>query len=354
MKKKPEPPDHVLVEKHREVADSAALPGISAKSATWLECDLCGQRWLVGQQQADRCPGAKIYRWNPWPEGMVTKKQLAAKGLRPGPVAGVIPYSKSADGDGWLRVYRESEATPRPPRSEKQQAAAVRMREAAEAALYCPNCGEYLGRYGSCERCRAESRAEYDRHEAAKDAYDLICGGNFVVWDSETTDLDGRFVEIAVVDNFGKVLFNSRIRPGCLITPGAYNVHHIKDEELPSAPAFYEVYQDLRKVLHRKYWVIYNASFDMGILDRETWNSEYRHYFEHYPIKPSDYTCAMHLYAAWYGEWHGYYKSYTWQPLDFAARRAAIDLPTHSALGDALRTLEVLYELADWYRSEFL
>jgi hypothetical protein len=353
MKKKPELPDHVLVEKLAESVDSAKLPGMNQNVRISWACGVCGLTWH-NEKPTDKCPGAKIYRWDAWPAGMLTKKQLSMKGLRAGPLAGVIPYEKSADGDGYLRVYRESEATPRPPRSEKQIVAAEKMRSAAEAALFCSNCGEYLGRYVSCERCRAEARAEYDRHEAAKEAYDLICDGNFVVWDSETTDLSGRFVEIAAVDNYGKVLFNSRIRPGCLNAPGAYNVHRIKDEELVAAPAFVEVYQDLRKALHRKYWVIYNASFDMGILDRETWNSEYRRYFEHYPIKPRDYTCAMHLYAAWYGEWHGYYKSYRWQTLDFAARHVDIDLPAHSALGDCIRTLEVLYELADWYRSESL
>jgi DNA polymerase III epsilon subunit-like protein len=350
---KPQLVDHVLVEKQVESTDSTKLPGMNQKVKVSWSCEVCGITWN-GEKPTDKCPGAKIYRWDRWPEGMLTKKQLSMKGLRPGPLAGVIPYEKSADGDGYLRIYRESEATPRPPRSVKQKAALERMHAAAEAARHCSECGGYLERYGTCERCDSRAQREQDRRDAAQEAYELICDGNFVVWDSETTDLNGRFIEIAAVDSYGKTLFNSRIRPDRLITPGAYEVHGIKDEELVSAPTFFEVYRDLRAALHRRHWVIYNASFDESILNRETWDSEYRTYFQHYPIAAARTTCAMYMYAAWYGERHSYYGSYQWQKLDFAARHVDIDLPAHSALGDALRTLEVLYEMADWYRSEYL
>jgi hypothetical protein len=64
----------------------------------------------------------------------------------------------------------------------------------------------------------------------------------------------------------------------------------------------------------------------------------------------------MHMFATWYGEWHSYYRSYRWQTLDTAATTfdVQVDLPAHSALGDCLRTLDVMYGLADWYRKEIL
>ena len=84
-------------------------------------CEVCGKGWV--EKPTSKCPGAPVYAWDPWPEGLFTRKQLAAKKLNPGPLAGVIPYDKSADGNGWLRLYRESEATPKPALSPKHQAA---------------------------------------------------------------------------------------------------------------------------------------------------------------------------------------------------------------------------------------
>ena len=81
------------------------------------QCEECGKGWV--EKPTSKCPGTPIYSWEPWPEDLFTRKQLAAKKLNPGPLAGVIPYDKSGDGDGWLRLYRESEVTPKPALSPK-------------------------------------------------------------------------------------------------------------------------------------------------------------------------------------------------------------------------------------------
>lgn len=372
MKVKPELVDHRLVATQVEVKQKGNLPGLEGEYCTRYRCEACNQSWdesevvllrsgAYSPSSGAKCPGARVYSWEPWPEGLATRKQLAARRLNPGPLAGVIPYDKSADGDGWLRLYRESEATPKPALSEKRQAALAKMRAVADAARHCQRCGRHLwGRdelaIRMCDSCSYTLMAQRDQREAAQIAYDLVCQGDFVVWDSETTDLYGKFIELAVVDAYGKILFEERIRPGCFCEPGAYEVHGIPDEALATCPSFFEVYDALAAALHHRNWVIYNSDFDCTCLRQETHCSEYKHYYASRPVKAADITCAMHLYAAWNGDWHDYYHNYRWQKLTSAAAAFNVEVSeaAHSALGDSLRTLGVIYGMADWYRREIL
>jgi len=297
-----------------------------------------------------------IYRWDPWPENLYTKAQLSEKGFNPGAVAGVIFRSKSPD--GYLRLYRLEDAIPKRQVSEETK---KKLKAARDKATTCSDCGRRLHtrweiKFRYCSSCSARDAREADRLDAGRQAHEIICRGDFVVWDSETTDLNGKFIEVAAVNEHGKVLFDSRIRPHALCAQGAYDVHGIKDEELASAPSFYDIYSDLRAVLHQKHWIIYNANFDMGVLQSETHDYENVSYYSHYPIVAAEVDCAMLLFAQFYGEWHTYYKNYRYQKLSTAASSMGIhvDLPAHSALGDCLTTLEVLYALADYYRKEML
>jgi DNA polymerase III epsilon subunit-like protein len=121
-----------------------------------------------------------------------------------------------------------------------------------------------------------------------------------------------------------------------------------------------EVYPALRQALHGKTWLIYSADFDVGRLRTSVsdWGffSEFKHYFKQYPIKAADIYCMRDLYAAFCGEWHSYYKNYRWQKLTSAASGFGITSrkPAHSAIGDCLMTLDLLYAVADCYRNETL
>lgn len=325
--------------------------------AEGYRCSVCKQTWR--SNPSSDCPGATVYQWKPWPAGMLTAKQMKEKRLIPGPLAGVIRYDKAADGSGWLKVYRESEAMPKPALTEKQIAASVKRKAAIEKSWYCANCGERLidmreHRAGVCYDCQAKWQRERDRLRAGRDAYETLLKSDLRIWDSETTDLDGNFIEIAVIDLTGRVLFDRRLRPQCLIASGAYAVHGIRDEELASEPTFFDVFHELRDVLHGKPWLIYSAEFDSGHLYSEMHNSSYAAYYKAYPIKSPDIICAKEMYAEWYGEWHNYYKSYRWQKLTSACADLGIHVreSAHSAVGDCLRTLEVIYALADWYKAE--
>jgi hypothetical protein len=82
----------------------------------------------MGKTKAPAIDPASVptFPWEPWPEGMQTKKQLSGHVL--GPCRGKIPYSKAADGSGYLWLYRTDEAVKKP-KTEKQIAAAKKLSE---------------------------------------------------------------------------------------------------------------------------------------------------------------------------------------------------------------------------------
>ena len=320
------------------------------------KCSVCSQKWDA-KPRGD-CLGVPVYSWDAWPTGMLTEKQMKAKRLIPGDVAALIRYSKAADGSGFLKVYRESDGTPKPARTEAQLAAAEKRKIAIKKRWTCNECGgemhdmrEYRG--GMCFDCQDKWQRESDRQGAAEEARRLLLRDDLVIWDSETTDLNGEFVEIGAVDVRGRVLFNQRLRPSCLIAHGAYVVHGIRDEELATLPNIVEVWDELRSVLHNKTWAIYNVAFDTDRLhDAVSANgpySAYRPYFRAHPIDAVNTFCIMHMYAEFYGEWHNYHKSYKWQPLPSVSIGAPHQ--AHSAVGDCLSTLDLIYHMAD-YRGE--
>ena len=90
------------------------------------------------------------YRWRCAPEGLATRRQLAALGLTPGrqPIAGQIlwrlPHGRRPrrDGPRVAYLYRTDLATPKRPATSAQLAAlAVAMR----VRRTCPHCGQDIG-----------------------------------------------------------------------------------------------------------------------------------------------------------------------------------------------------------------
>jgi DNA polymerase-3 subunit epsilon len=312
-----------------------------------FRCKVCGLL-LLKPDPASACPGVKVYPWSPWPDGLYTKKQIEDKGFKPGPVAGVIRREKSPD--GWMKLYRLEEATP------KKVATAAQL-AALEKARICERCGRRtLYTKGElsrrrCEGCDYELMIAGDKLRSAQLAHNLMYSDDLIIWDSETTDLDGRFIEIAVIDLRGNVLFDERLAPQEWISPGAYDVHGIPDEALVSCPTLVNIYPRLRHVLNDQRWLIYNSDFDMSILRSEVRYSVYKSYFERYPIKWRDTFCLMHMYAFFYGDWRGSRRGYRWQKLENAAQHFKVEVPyaAHSALGDCYRALGVLRGMADYY-----
>lgn len=163
----------------------------------------------------------------------------------------------------------------------------------------------------------------------------------FVILDSETTGLyNAEFVQLAIINQKGETLLNTLVKPeypeavmhrngsGC----SAFDIHGIGPDKLVNAPVFPEIYQQVADILTGQRLVIYNWSYDWPILRRSC-----NHYGLAVPeIIPTE--CAMEMYAQFVGEWNDYHCSYRWQKLQGG---------DHSALGDCLATLKLLWKMAD-------
>ena len=84
--------------------------------------------------------------------------------------------------------------------------------------------------------------------------------GAAVILDTETTDLDGYVVEVAVLDAAtGDVLLDTLVNPGCPVQPAARWVHGIGDDQLASSPPLAEVWPRLLEATAGRTVLAYNA-----------------------------------------------------------------------------------------------
>ena len=186
---------------------------------------------------------------------------------------------------------------------------------------------------------------------------------NLAVLDSETTGLYGEVIELAIVDGHGQTLFDERMKPRCEVEPGAQRIHGISDADLAGLPGIEVHWPRLSEIFSSRHIVIYNQSFDTGVLSRSldaampNWHigpgsdggpfSDAYRPFQHF-TRTSE--CVMQAYAPVYGDWNGHFHSYRWAKLVHACQRERVrtdDLDqAHSALGDALRTLRLIQAVA--------
>ena len=89
-----------------------------------------------------------------------------------------------------------------------------------------------------------------------------------VVLDTETTDLDGVVIEIAVLDAAtGAVLLDTLVSPdGVPIEVGARAVHGISDADLTGAPRWADVLPAFLAAVDGRRILAYNADFDRGAI----------------------------------------------------------------------------------------
>jgi hypothetical protein len=90
--------------------------------------------------------------------------------------------------------------------------------------------------------------------------------GAAVVLDTETTDLDGVVIELAVIcAATGEVLLDTLVNPdGVPVEDGARAVHGIDDDSLAGAPRWADVVPDFLAAVDGRRILAYNASFDAG------------------------------------------------------------------------------------------
>jgi hypothetical protein len=121
----------------------------------------------------------------------------------------------------------------------------------------CQDCGAKPGNLadlkrftpGLCRACLAQhawwDKLDQDHREAILSARQVLARQDAALIDTETTDLDGVVLEVAVIALDGTVLFESLVNPECPVSPDAYERHRISDQELATAPTLPEVWPGL-------------------------------------------------------------------------------------------------------------
>lgn len=192
----------------------------------------------------------------------------------------------------------------------------------------------------TCITCGAEiswpAHKEFickDRVYAIHWARHMLEQPNVVYLDLETTGLEAPdIVQIGLVDNEGKVLIDTLVKPGKKIEAGAYRVHHISNSMVEDAPTFLEIYDKLVEHTTGKIVIIYNMAFDRPVIQRLV----KKHGLQ--PIMAKGVECAMLKNARFVGEWSSYHQSYTWPKLIGG---------DHSAAGDCQAIRDLLVKMAN-------
>jgi DNA polymerase-3 subunit epsilon len=279
-----------------------------------------------------------IYSWfDQIPEGadLFTRKQLAERGLRPGgPVRARVVWKR---GTRWADLYALNEAAP------KQQATAAQLaalEKAKQARSTCQACGTVfsfvLPRRFVCPEC---DRRQWiaDRDSVIQTSREIVSDPHAVFLDTETTDLDGYIVEIAVIDAQGATLLDTLVNPHAAIEDDAFAVHGIAAEQLVDAPTFAELLPRLQTVLAGKTIWIYNAAFERRIFRNERDRLEAattQKITGWLGAKKS--ACVMDLYSIFVGE-TTHEGDYRWQRLPGG---------DHRALGDCRATHALIQHIA--------
>jgi DNA polymerase-3 subunit epsilon len=185
--------------------------------------------------------------------------------------------------------------------------------------------------------------------EQAESNARLIMQQNPLFLDTETTGLrsDAEICEIAVIDHQGNVILDQLVKPRSTIPPDAARIHGITDDDVSTAPGFEDVWRVLAPQLAGRTVVIYNADYDLRLLDQSLTFARVSDKRELYAAKGNSH-CAMKLYAEYYGDWNDYRNSYRWQRLEAAATQCGLSTPTdlHRAKADATLTLHLMQHMS--------
>jgi DNA polymerase-3 subunit epsilon len=161
--------------------------------------------------------------------------------------------------------------------------------------------------------------------------------------DTETTGLDSKdeIIEIAIIDDDEQVVFESLVRPSQPIPSSATLLHGIRNEDVQSARPWPIVWQQVQLVLHNQRVVIYNAEFDLRLMQQS--HARYRMPWN---VKVASFD-LMKLYAQFRGEWDERRRSYRYHSLANAGVQCKISLPNaHRAVADTLLARALLHYIA--------
>ncbi len=213
--------------------------------------------------------------WSNVPANLKTKTMLSQIGLKPirEPIAEVW------GGHQWVKLYDSSSAVAKRKPTEKQLAALEKARELArtkyEIENTCSECKEVCkpseleesGGTKICNHCikRLTWETRYESMIAAgADSFKGWYKEDFVILDTETTDLDGEIVEVGIINRTGRTLFQSLVKPVRPVPDDspATRIHGITNADLACAPAWVDIWLDVLKIIEGKLILSFNAAFD--------------------------------------------------------------------------------------------
>lgn len=271
-------------------------------------------------------------RWDDVPENLKTKTQLGKMGLRLArgqkPVAQFKSYYHGKSRPNWYDLYDSNAAQAKRQASPEQKERLRLGREKSQALRRCKYCGikdrwprktQYI-----CETCQ-------DHQEMVAWARDVLTDDKAIILDTETTDLEGEIIEIAIINTAGAALFDAYVKPLGDISPEAQAVHGITAEKLASARPWPEHHAKVAGLIAgASRVIIYNADFDTDRMHQTA--GQYGLELDLGRVE-----CAMRRYANWVGQWSSYWGGYRWWPLDGG----------HTAMSDCLTALERIKEMAE-------
>ena len=164
--------------------------------------------------------------------------------------------------------------------------------------------------------------------------------------DTETTGVgvNDQIIEVSVIDYDGKVLIDQLVKPVGMISAEAMSIHGITNEKVSDAPRWDTVWPEVEAVLANRAVGIYNAEFDLRMLQQ----THQKNWLRWNAPEGANFFCIMKLYAQFYGEWNNQRGGYRWQSLDAAGRQCRIALPnSHRAKDDTLLTRALLEFMAN-------
>jgi DNA polymerase-3 subunit epsilon len=168
---------------------------------------------------------------------------------------------------------------------------------------------------------------------------EVMSTDNYVFLDYESTGLGPKAqgIECAIVRASDEsVIYNSFLKPSCLIEEGAMSIHHITESMVVNAPSFRKEWPKMEEAIGGRRVITWNAKFDKRIKE-QTANA--------HGVTLSEITwyCAMLEYTRW-----GNFQ--TWVKLVDACRHQGLDFSqNHRALGDVMAMLEVFKTVAIKY-----
>jgi hypothetical protein len=241
------------------------------------------------------------------------------------PMREATPAQKAGRAKAWVTVQEQY----RCPQCNRAPESLAEMKWFRKGGLLCENCAQWQA-YEDEQRA-IDEEIRFAHLENSRWSAHMLTRDDWVILDTETTDLYGYLCEIAVVNSRGRVLFHSLVNPRWFITPQARAVHGLSPHRLSFAPTLPEIWSNLWEAIGRRtLFLAYNAEFDRSTIERGA-----RRYGLRMPAV--QWECLMITYAGWYGEYSEYWHDFKWQPLPGG---------THGAIGDALAALAVVKEMA--------